>query len=140
MRLLLLPLLLLGNILHAVTPLDSIQNVSQQNGKNIAVYFSGSDWCINCHQFKKSILDNAAVMSLLDSTYIYYVADFPQRTKLDQELVKLNEALAAKLNPDGIFPVLIIADNKWNILTRIYKGNAVTAVEEKLKRHRAPSQ
>ncbi len=100
--------------------------------KNIAIYFSGSDWCTNCHKFKSQTLQLTEVDELLNNKYVYYTADFPQRKKLDAITTEANNFLADKLNPGGEFPVLVITDENWNILAKIYKGNEISSVIGKL--------
>lgn len=109
-----------------------IQQRATNENKNIAIYFSGSDWCINCHQFSKSIINQDSVGAVLNEKFIYYNADFPQRKKLPNEVVSLNESLAEKLNPNGEFPVLVIADKEWNVVAKIYKGVTVQQALDKL--------
>ncbi|PSK93455.1 thioredoxin family protein [Taibaiella chishuiensis] len=133
MKTLLFVLLLMGASLPGVESLEGLRNDARQHEKNIAVYFSGSDWCTNCHRFRRNVLEQDTIKSLLDNGYVYYVADFPQRKKLDKETVSLNEALAEKLNPDGVFPVLVLTDSDWNIKARIYNGNALETIMHKLK-------
>ncbi|WP_222165042.1 thioredoxin family protein [Edaphocola aurantiacus] len=105
-------------------PYIQLTEMAAQSQKRIAVYFSGSDWCANCHQFKKKYLDQSAVQQTLQDHYVYYIADFPQRKKLSKEETAMNEALAEKLNPEGIFPLLVIADDQLNPLATIRNGIA----------------
>lgn len=94
---------------------SGLQARAVAENKHIVVYFSGSDWCSVCHKFKKGFLSAPMVDSLLQNHFVYYVADFPQRKKLDKETTSLNEDLAERLNPDGIFPLLVIADSALNV-------------------------
>ena len=106
---------------------------AQTANKNIAVYFSGSDWCVNCYGFKKKYLEQESIKTILDNDFVYYNADFPQRKKLAKEIVAVNEALAEKLNPEGIFPLLVIADAQLNILSIIAPGEQTDAVYQKIE-------
>jgi thioredoxin-related protein len=120
----------LGVMLQAsanVTPYDSLTQKAKAQGKNLVIYFCGSDWCATCNKFKKSVLSNADVSYRLNNNFVYYVADFPQRTKLDKETTSLNNALAEKLNPKGIYPILLIADCDLKILKSM---DASTTIEQ----------
>jgi|GEM_PF-3122875 len=108
------------------------QAVSQE--KNIAVYFSGSDWCSVCKKFKSETLNVPEIDSLLKNSFIYYTADFPQRTKLDKSIVQANELLAEKLNPGGNFPLLVITDASLNVKAVIRYGNPSPKVIEELQK------
>ncbi len=92
-----------------------LQEQARQKQQNIAVYFSGSDWCASCHKFKEKVLSQPTIDALLTKRYVFYVADFPQRKKLADSTRLLNEFLAEKLNPAGIFPSLIVADEHLTI-------------------------
>src|SRR5690606_13651401 len=94
-----LPYLLFGIINEDIV--SNLKSKSEAENKHIAVYFSGSDWCTNCHKFKANTLNEEAVDALLKNNFIYYTADFPQRTKLDAATHKANEFMADKLNPGG---------------------------------------
>lgn len=121
--------------IHSGGVIADLQSKSAAEKKNIAVYFSGSDWCTNCHKFKSQTLQLPEVESVLSNNYIYYAADFPQRKKLEAATIEANKFLADKLNPSGEFPVLVITDSNWNVLAKIYKGNEIPLVMEKLNNH-----
>ncbi|RQO32283.1 hypothetical protein DBR32_01345 [Taibaiella sp. KBW10] len=139
MKSLLLSLLLLAGTINKDNDyLAQFQSEAQEKNQNIAVYFSGSDWCSNCHYFKNKILNQEAVKATLDQKYIFYIADFPQRKKLPEAERKTNEALAEKLNPEGVFPLLVIVDKTFTVKTKIYKGNTLEKVVESLKTFETP--
>jgi thioredoxin-related protein len=115
------------------TTITNLQSKATQSQKNIAIYFCGSDWCSVCNNFKKSFLSNPKVDSLLKNNYVYYMADFPQRTKLEKSIVELNEALAEKLNPEGHFPKLVITDEQLKIKVVIFKNEAFETAYLKLE-------
>ncbi len=115
------------------TTITSLQNNASQSQKNIAIYFCGSDWCSLCNNFKKGFLSNPKVDSLLKNNYVYYMADFPQRKKLQKQVVLLNEALAEKLNPEGHFPKLVITDDQLKIKAVIFQSEAFEEAYLKLE-------
>ena len=65
--------------------------------------------------------------SLLTDDFVYYVADFPQRTKLTKEIEQKNDALAGKLNSGDTFPLLVIADMDMKIIKVL--SSSATAVQ-----------
>lgn len=87
-----------------------LREKAMEKHQNIAVYFSGSDWCSSCRQFKEKVLSQPTIDSLLNHGYVFYVADFPQRKKLPDSTRVFNDFLAEKLNPAGIFPALVLTD------------------------------
>lgn len=115
--------------------LKKINEQAEAENKLIAVYFSGSDWCSNCLRFKNDVLSKPEAGQLLQRDYIYYVADFPQRKKQEKPEKEANKFLAEKLNPEGIFPVLVITDRSWNVKEKIYRASPVEAVVNRLQAH-----
>lgn len=113
-----------------------IQQKAIDEKKNIAVYFCGSDWCSSCHKFKNTVLAQPAIDSLLKQGYVFYEADFPQRKKQADSTKTLNDFLAEKLNPNGVFPALVISDENFRIKYAQYgsKASAETVLSN-LKTH-----
>lgn len=131
MKYLLIALVLFG-ISKPNTIVQDLEQKAGSEGKYIAVYFCGSDWCANCYKFKEQTLSHTEVKTLLNDNFIYYTADFPQRTKLSAEITSANELIADKLNGEGVFPVLVIADKEWNVKAKFYKGDLTEVVVNKL--------
>jgi thioredoxin-related protein len=91
----------------------SLQQKAKEQNKNIVIWFCGSDWCAICHQFKSRVLDEPGIDALISQKFIYYTADFPQRKKLDKEVIRTNDFLAEKFNQEGSFPKLVITDENF---------------------------
>jgi thioredoxin-related protein len=116
----------------------SIVKKAKESNKYIAVYFSGSDWCAICHVFKNEFVEQKEVAPILNADFVYYNADFPQRKKLAKDITATNDVLAEKLNPNGIFPLLVIADENLNVKKVITKAmgydKAMEALKESIKK------
>lgn len=113
-----------------------LQEKAKEKHQNIAVYFSGSDWCSSCHQFREKVLSQPGIDSLLKHGYVFYIADFPQRKKLPDSTRVLNDFLAEKLNPSGVFPALILTDENLGIQhSQLGSKVAPEALLAKLKQH-----
>lgn len=113
-----------------------LQERAREKHQNIAIYFSGSDWCSSCRQFKEKVLAQPAIDSLLKHGYVFYVADFPQRKKLPDSTRVFNDFLAEKLNPSGIFPAFILTDENLGIQhSQLGSKVAPEALLAKLKQH-----
>lgn len=132
-------LLLAGNIDKDNDYLARFQAEARDKNQNIAIYFSGSDWCSNCHYFNNKVLSLDAVKKPLTENYVYYIADFPQRKKLPEAERKTNEAWAEQLNPEGVFPLLVIVDKDLKVKAKIYKGNPPEKVVKSLKTYEKPA-
>lgn len=108
---------------------------AKKEHKYIAVYFSGSDWCVHCHAFDKQVLQRASVQQLLQEHYIFYNADFPQRKKLTADEQRQNEAWAEALNPEGLFPLLVICDEQLQVKQRITRQLSAVEAEALLQEY-----
>ncbi|MEO8764803.1 MAG: thioredoxin family protein, partial [Ginsengibacter sp.] len=76
----------------------------------ILINFSGSDWCGPCIRMRKEIFDDDSFSKMGDTSLQFVNADFPRNKKnqLDKAIVKQNEILADKYNPNGLFPLTIL--------------------------------
>jgi FAD:protein FMN transferase len=103
----------------------AFQMASTQH-KPIFLIFSGSDWCLPCIRFEKKILADTNFLNFAKQNLVMLRADFPQRKKISAEMIKQNEALADKYNPDGEFPKLVLLNPDESILTSIQFSNQTT--------------
>jgi thioredoxin-related protein len=79
---------------------------SKKTGKPILLFFSGSDWCKPCIKLKKYVLETET-FAKYSHEFVLYNADFPSSSKLNKELTKANEELAAQYNKEGKFPKIV---------------------------------
>ena len=100
-----------------LTNFDAAKNVAAQEHKYILLNFSGSDWCGPCIKMKKEVFENDGFLSLADKQLVLVQADFPRSKKnqLPKDLIKHNEALAEKYNPNGKFPLTVLLDADGNV-------------------------
>ena len=82
--------------------------LAQTSGKEVLLIFSGSDWCIPCIQFNKTILADSSFRHFAQEKLVLLEADFPQRKKIPAPLKTQYESLAAEFNPDGAFPQIVL--------------------------------
>ncbi|WP_222164819.1 thioredoxin family protein [Edaphocola aurantiacus] len=115
--------------------LNRFTEQASKEHKYIAVYFSGSDWCSHCHYFNNHVLQKDSIQQLINNYYVYYNADFPQRKKLPLEDKQLNDAWAEVLNPEGVFPMLIICDEQLQVMSCITRAHVIEAVTDTLKKY-----
>jgi len=101
-----------------VTPQSDVGKFHSQ-GKPILLVFSGSDWCTNCIRLNKEVLTDSVFLKFSNENLLLYNADFPQRKKLPADVVKRNELLAERYNPQGYFPFIALLDENENLITNI---------------------
>jgi len=94
----------------------------------VLLVFSGSDWCNPCIRFQNTILNDHAFADFAGKTLVILKADFPQRKKLSDELVKQNEALAEQYNPAGIFPRLVLLRPDRTLISAVDYNNQTAQV------------
>lgn len=94
--------------LHA----DSAFSTAARKDKPLLLLFTGSDWCPNCLRLEKTVLGTEKFEDFAHDHLIILRADFPQRKKLDADLLAQNENLAEKYNPKGLFPTLVLFNPK----------------------------
>lgn len=87
---------------------DEAFTLAQSTGKEVLLIFSGSDWCIPCIQFNKTILTDSAFRRFAHDKLVLLEADFPQRKKIPAPLKTQYELLAAQFNPNGAFPQIVL--------------------------------
>lgn len=91
---------------------------SKEQEKPIVLIFSGSDWCTPCIKLERSIWQSEEFTAYADKNYILYKADFPRKknNQLPEVLTIQNKALAAKFNPKGYFPLVLLIDSTEKVL------------------------
>ncbi len=117
---------------------EAIQQ-AQSNNKKILLIFSGSDWCRNCIHFDKQILQNPDFISFADQQLVLLNCDFPQRKKLPPDLIKQNETLAEKYNPQGDFPAILLLNADKTVIADIgYSNQSPAQFIGEVKKHLPP--
>ncbi len=104
---------------------EAFSNASSSN-KKVLLVFSGSDWCAPCVQLENKILFTKTFLDFANKNLIVVHADFPQRKKLPKEAQLQNEALAAKYNPSGNFPEIVLLNADQSILKKLVYTNQTT--------------
>lgn len=104
--------------------LEQAKVKAKEEGRLILLNFSGSDWCGPCIKLRKDVLDSDEFIRYANNRLILVNADFPRlkKNQLDKEQLKVNEELAEKYNPKGIFPYTLLLDANGNIL-KAWEGN-----------------
>ena len=103
-----------------VTEFEAIKANAKSQHKLILLNFSGSDWCAPCILFKRDYLNSPEFAQLASKELIFVNADFPRKKKnqLSDALVKRNESLAERYNPQGHFPLTLLLDADGKILRK----------------------
>ena len=87
---------------------DQAFSAALESRKPVLLYFSGSDWCLPCQTFSKTIISDSSFKKYADGNLVMIEVDFPQKSSFTKQQVLWNEKLAEEFNPNGIFPYLLL--------------------------------
>jgi thiamine biosynthesis lipoprotein len=87
---------------------DTAFAFAARTGRPVLLVFAGTDWCQPCMRFEREVLADSVFQAYADTRLVILRAAFPQRTRLPKQLQTQNDALAARYNPHGYFPHLVI--------------------------------
>ncbi len=107
-----------SNQLNWFTNLEESLDWAKQNDSKVLMVFGGSDWCRPCIKLKKNVLENDIFIEKVGNKIAILYLDFPVRKKNRLTITerKYNESLAAKYNPKGLFPKIILLDANQEII------------------------
>lgn len=93
---------------------------AQSESKKVLLYFSGSDWCAPCVKFKKHFVTTEPFQQFSNENLVVFNADFPRlkKNQLPVEITQENEKLAEKYNNKGVFPLILLLNNKGEIVKK----------------------
>lgn len=128
-KLILIWLILMASTLvmaqHWETDFDAAKKRSADEGRNILLVFSGSDWCIPCMKLEKEIWKSQDFIKDSNEHFVLLRADFPKRkaNTLSKDQQEQNNRLADIYNKQGLFPMVEILDKNGKVLgTTGYKN------------------
>lgn len=104
--------------------------------KPILMVFGGSDWCKPCIMLRKEVWESETFKQYAKDNLVLLELDFPRMKKnqLPEVQAKQNEALAAKYNKDGVFPLVVLTDENGNVISKTgYKAGGPDHYIEHLK-------
>lgn len=100
------------------TNFDAAKKKATNEGRNIILVFSGSDWCIPCMKLEKEIWESSEFIKESNNHFILLRADFPKKksNRLSKEQQEANEHLAEIYNKQGLFPMVAVLDKNGKVL------------------------
>jgi thioredoxin-related protein len=104
--------------LHWYADYDAARMEAMTKGKNVMLYFSGSDWCKPCIKLNREILETDTFAKFVSGNFVPVQLDFPKmkKNRLSKKITLENEALAEKYNPNGVFPLLVFLDQNEKMI------------------------
>lgn len=100
---------------------EEAKKIASEEGKNIIIVFSGSDWCAPCIKLDKNIWQSEVFQKEASKEWIIVRADFPRKNAntLSKEQTEHNRMLADKFNQEGSFPLVVILDKNGKLLGKM---------------------
>ncbi len=100
------------------TNFDVAKQKASDEGRNIVLVFSGSDWCIPCMKLEKEIWESPEFIKESNNHFVLLRADFPKKknNRLSKEQQEANEHLAEVYNKQGLFPMVAVLDKNGKVL------------------------
>lgn len=97
-----------------VSNINDAKQIAIEENKTIVMVFSGSDWCAPCIKLEKKIWMNEKFQKLAKDSFVMLKVDFPRRkkNKLSKILQQHNDNLAEQYNKEGMFPLVVLIDEK----------------------------
>jgi len=92
---------------------------AKKTSKKVMLVFSGSDWCIPCIQFNKTILSDSTFLRFAEDNLVLLEADFPQHKRIAAPLRSQYDSLAAAFNPEGAFPHVVLLSPEKKLMTAV---------------------
>ena len=97
--------------------------------KKILLYFTGSDWCVNCFRLDDEVFSKPAFADYARDHLVQVELDFPIHKELPDDLTKQNEALQEKYQVENL-PTLVLLDADEHELAWIqgYRGEGLAGL------------
>ena len=113
------------------------QKMASQQGKDLLVDFTGSDWCSWCWRLEEEVFSQDHFKKKAPEDFILVKLDFPRdKSKMSQEIIEQNEKLAREYPFPG-FPTIYLmdADSRPYAQTGYQQGGPEKYVEHLSKLH-----
>ena len=121
-------------IVQAQPGSEGVFQLASKTQKYVLLVFAGSDWCAPCIRFEKDVLTQPEFNSFAERHLVIFTADFPQRKSLSKEMVIGNEKLAARYNPKGLFPNILLIRSDGSLLSTLpYHGQSAVQFVNEIK-------
>jgi len=92
-----------------VTDMKAAVEEAREQGKDLMLLFTGSDWCPPCKKLEEEVFSQQEFLDGVSEEFVLVMLDFPRNKQLPQELKEQNDGLAAKFSISG-YPTVIMVD------------------------------
>lgn len=92
-----------------MTDFEAAKTKAKQDGKDLLIDFTGSDWCGWCIKLKKEVFEQDIFKASVPKNFVLVEIDFPRNVEQAEVLVKQNTELRDRFSVSG-FPTVILSD------------------------------
>ncbi len=115
------------------TDFETAKSTAIQEGKDLFLEFTGSDWCPPCKALKLKVLDTDAFRAEAPRSFVFVVVDFPNdKSKQSDAEIAQNKALQKQFDVSA-YPAIVLTDAAGRAYARLVGYQGATP-EEYLKR------
>jgi len=97
---------------------DEAVALAKETDQKIVLLFTGSDWCPPCIKLERKVFSDPEFQEFANHNFVWVKADFPKRKKnrLSEVQQEKNNALAARYNKKGTFPVILVINKEEGVI------------------------
>lgn len=92
-----------------VTDMKAAVKQATDEGKDLMLLFTGSDWCPPCKKLEEEVFSQQEFLDGVSDKFVLVMLDFPKNKELELELKTQNDSLAEKFGIEG-YPTVIMVD------------------------------
>jgi thioredoxin-related protein len=100
------------------TDYDEAEAASKEKSKPILLYFTEASHCRWCRKMKYEILDDNRFIHLTKKKFIFFVADFSPKKRINSPYAEQNEFLKKHFDIRG-FPKIVVLDTKAKYISTL---------------------
>ena len=100
------------------TDFEAAKTMASTQNKTIVLVFKGSDWCASCIKLDREVWRTETFKAYAKDHFVMVLADFPRKKEhaLSAAQTAANARLAETYNKKGIFPLVLVMDDKGTVL------------------------
>lgn len=119
---------------------DSSLQRARSEGKDLLIFFTGSDWCVWCQRLEAEVLGSSEFQQSVPQDFVLVKLDFPRRRVLPPAVQERNRQLALRYGIEG-YPTLVLSDSEGRPYARMgYQPGGPRPFLEQLRSHRSAKE